>query len=75
MRRTRVTIEEIISTAVAYLKTLPDGTEISASEALKATCRFDYDPNGEFLVGNTPADFEEMLYSTVISVKQRVRPG
>ncbi len=56
-----MTIEDIIATAVAYLKTLPDGTEISTSEALKATCGFDYDPNGEFLVGNTPIDFKEMF--------------
>ena len=56
-----MTIDEIISTAVAYLKTLPDGTEISTSEALKASCGFDYDPNGEYLVGNTPVDFEGMF--------------
>lgn len=56
-----MTIEEIISTAVVYLKSLPDGTEISTSEALKATCGFDYDPNGEYLVGSTPVDFEGMF--------------
>ena len=56
-----MTIEEMISAAVAYLKTLPDGTEISTSEALKASCGFDYDPDGEYLVGNTPVGFEEMF--------------
>lgn len=56
-----MTIEEIIAQAVSYLKTLPDGTEISTSEALKASCGFDYDPNGEYLVGNTPVDFKGMF--------------
>ena len=56
-----MTIDEIISTAVAYLRTLPDETEISTSEALKASCGFDYDPEGEYLVGNTPVDFEGMF--------------
>lgn len=56
-----MTIDEIISTAVAYLKSLADETEISTSEALKASCRFDYDPDGEYLVGDTPVDFEGMF--------------
>ena len=49
-----MTIDEIIAQIVAYLKTLPDGTEIATSDALKASCGFDFDPNGEYLVGNTP---------------------
>ncbi len=53
--------DEIIAQTVAYLKTLPDGTEIATSDALKASCGFDYDPNGEYLVGNTPVDFEGMF--------------
>ena len=36
------------------MKTLPDGTEIATSDALKASYGFDFDPNGEYLVGNTP---------------------
>ena len=56
-----MTIDEIIAQTVAYLKTLPDGTEIATSDALKASCGFDYDPNGEYLVGNTPVDFEGMF--------------
>lgn len=56
-----MTIDEIIAQTVAYLKTLPDGTEIATSDALKASCGFDFDPNGEYLVGNTPVDFEGMF--------------
>ena len=56
-----MTIDEIIAQTVAYLKTLPDGTEIATSDALKASCGFDLDPNGEYLVGNTPVDFEGMF--------------
>lgn len=56
-----MTIDEIIAQTVAYLKTLPDGTEIATSDALKASCGFDFDPNGEYLVGNTPVDFKGMF--------------
>ena len=51
-----MTIDEITAQTVAYLKTLPDGTEMATSDALKASCGFDFDPNGEHLVGNTPVD-------------------
>ena len=56
-----MTIEEIIAQVVGYLRTLPDGTEIATSDALKASCGFDFDPNGEYLVGNTPVDFVGMF--------------
>lgn len=56
-----MTIDEIITQVVAYLKMLPDGTEIATSDALKASCGFDFDPSGEYLVGNTPVDFEGMF--------------
>ena len=56
-----MTIEDTINGAVEYLKSLQDQTEISTSEALAATCGFEYYPDGEFLVGDIPVGFNGIL--------------
>ena len=56
-----MTIDDIIATAVSHLRTLPEGTEISTSEALAAACGCDFDPEGEYLVGGVQIDFMGMF--------------
>ena len=56
-----MTIDDIIAAAVSHLRSLPDGTEISTSEALAAACGFNIDPEGEYLVGDVQIDFKGMF--------------
>lgn len=56
-----MTIDDIIAAAVSHLRSLPDGTEISTSEALAAACGFNFDPEGECLVGDVQIDFKGMF--------------
>ena len=56
-----MTIDDIIAAAVSHLRSLPDGTEISTSEALAAACGFNFDPEGEYLVGDVQIDFKGMF--------------
>ena len=56
-----MTTNEVISSVVDYFSSLSEDTEISTSEALKKTCGFDFDPEGEFLVAGQPVDFHGMF--------------
>lgn len=63
-------LKDIANGVVQYLETLPDGMEISTSEAIEQVYGGEYLPGGDYRIGATILGFNEL--STIGALIRRV---